>query len=76
MPWKQALDVVQISEFLPSPLLGYFPSFRVFPPGAMGTCGARVVGQHQESQACKPWGDCSEKVDLPDEEVTLRGLEP
>lgn len=42
----------------------------------MGTCGAGVVGQHQESQACKPWGDCSEKVDLPDEEVTLRGLEP
>lgn len=36
LSWKQALDVVQISESLPSPLLGYFPSFLVFSPGAMG----------------------------------------
>lgn len=33
LSWKQALDVVQISESLPSPLLGYFPSFLVFPLG-------------------------------------------
>lgn len=28
---ETALDVVQISESLPSPHLGYFPSFLVFP---------------------------------------------
>lgn len=31
LSWKPALDVVQISECLPSPHLGYFPSFLVFP---------------------------------------------
>lgn len=32
LSWKPALDVVQISESLPSPHLGYFPFFHVFPP--------------------------------------------
>ena len=42
LSWKPALDVVQISESLPSPHLGYFPSFLFLPRGYCYSFGRSV----------------------------------
>lgn len=56
LSWEQALDVVQISESLPSPHPSSFPSFLVFlffPPGSAGTRSGGACVLAATNQGCR-----------------------